>query len=128
MLSPAPKGGSAGSEQGGHAMRKTLKERRKVLTERLQDLTRRLSKIDAELDKPKTADWEDRAIETEGDEVLEGLGHAGEAEIALIRAALRRMDRGEYGICVTCGDEISSERLDVLPFTPHCRICAKANG
>lgn len=109
-------------------MRKTLKERRKVLSERLQDLTKRLTKIDAELESPKTRDWEDRAIETEGDEVLESLGHAGEAEIALIRAALRRMDRGEYGICVTCGEEISSERLDVLPFTPHCRNCAGGTG
>jgi RNA polymerase-binding transcription factor DksA len=34
------------------------------------------------------------------------------------------MEKGEYGICVACGDPISEERLDVLPHTPKCRNCA----
>ncbi|GAB5445718.1 TraR/DksA family transcriptional regulator [Gymnodinialimonas sp.] len=105
-------------------MRDDFKQRRKALLARLQDLTQRMSRIDAELDVPKTRDWEDRAIESEGDEVLEGLGHASEAEVAAIQAALARMDRGEFGICTSCGEEISAERLDVLPFTPLCRDCA----
>jgi RNA polymerase-binding transcription factor DksA len=105
-------------------MKDDFKKRRKALMARLQDLTTRMTKIDAELDKPKTRDWEDRAIEGEGDEVLEGLGHASEAEVIAIRAALARMDKGEYGLCTSCGDEISAERLDVLPFTPLCRGCA----
>lgn len=105
-------------------MRDDLQQRRKVLMARLHDLTERMTKIDAELDQPKTRDWEDRAVEAEGDEVLEGLGHASEAEVAAINAALKRMDRGEYGLCTSCGEAISSDRLDVLPFTPLCRICA----
>ncbi len=109
-------------------MRDDLKERRKALNTRLNDLTSRLSGIERELDAPKSRDWEDRATELEGDEVLERLGHAGEVEISLIREALRRMDRGEYGVCVSCGEEISSERLDVLPFTPQCRLCARGEG
>lgn len=109
-------------------MRDDLKRRRRALTEMLADLTSRLERIDRELDTPKTRDWEDRAIETEGDEVLESLGHASEAEIALIRSALARMDKGQYGICMSCGEEISSARLDVLPFTPLCRICATGRG
>lgn len=109
-------------------MRDDLKRRRMTLTAMLHDLTSRLDRIDTELDAPKTPDWEDRAVESEGDEVLEGLGHAGEAEIALIRAALSRMDRGQYGLCVSCGEEIAEARLDVLPFTPLCRICAAQRG
>ncbi len=109
-------------------MRDDLKRRRRALTAMLADLTSRLGRIDEELDTPKTKDWEDRAIESESDEVLEGLGHAGEAQIASIRAALARMDRGEYGMCVSCGEDISTERLDVLPFTPLCRGCAAENG
>ncbi len=105
-------------------MRDDLKRRRMTLTAMLHDLTSRIEKIDGELEQPRTQDWEDRAVESEGDEVLEGLGHAGEAEIALIRAALARMDRGQYGLCVSCGEEISEARLDVLPFTPLCRGCA----
>lgn len=109
-------------------MKDDLKQRRKALMARLQDLSRRMTSIELELDAPKARDWEDRAIEAEGDEVLEGLGHASEAEVAAIRAALTRMDRGEYGLCTSCGGAISTERLDVLPFTAVCRICAAERG
>ena len=99
--------------------------RRTQLEERLAYLDARLRELDAELDSHQSKDWEELATEREGDETLERLGQAGEAEIAQIRAALGRMDAGEYGVCVTCGDEISEERLDLLPFTPFCRRCAR---
>lgn len=100
-------------------------ERARQLKERLAELESRLETIDHTLEAPHSKDWEEQAVEREGDEVLEDLGHAGEAEIAQIRAALSRIDAGEYGYCVTCGTEISTERLDVLPATPFCRNCAR---
>jgi RNA polymerase-binding transcription factor DksA len=102
-----------------------LATRRAQLEERLAFLDARLHEIDAELDSHQSKDWEELATEREGDETLERLGQSGQAEIAQIRAALGRMDAGEYGICVACGDEISEERLDLLPFTPFCRKCAR---
>ena len=30
------------------------------------------------------------------------------------------------GICRLCGERIESDRLDVLPRTPHCAECASA--
>jgi RNA polymerase-binding transcription factor DksA len=99
--------------------------RRAQLEERLAFLDARLHEIDAELDSHQSKDWEELATEREGDETLERLGQSGQAEMAQIRAALARMDAGEYGICVTCGNAISEERLDLLPFTPFCRACAR---
>ena len=99
--------------------------RRAQLEDRLRFLDLRLRELDAELDSHQSKDWEELATEREGDETLEQLGQRGQAEIAQIRAALSRMDAGEYGICVTCGAEISEERLDLLPFTPFCRDCAR---
>lgn len=98
--------------------------RRAQLEERLAFLEARVHEIDAELDSHQTKDWEDRATEREGDETLERLATTGQSEMAQIRAALARMDAGEYGICVACGNEISEERLDLLPATPFCRTCA----
>ena len=69
-------------------------------------------------------DWEDNAIESEMDQVLEGLGHAGNAEIEAIYSALARLNDGTYGVCARCGDDISEDRLDVVPYTPLCRSCA----
>lgn len=95
-----------------------------ALMQRLGALDTRLHAIEAELDTPRSSDWDELAVEREGDEVLESLGHSGEIEIARIRAALARLRDGTYGICTVCGEAISTERLDVLPETPMCRVCA----
>lgn len=102
-----------------------LSTRRIQLEDRLAFLATRLRVLDAELDSHQSKDWEELATEREGDEVLEKLGQSGETEIARIRAALARMEAGDYGFCVSCGTEISPERLDLLPYTPFCRACAK---
>ncbi|MXQ06944.1 TraR/DksA family transcriptional regulator [Alphaproteobacteria bacterium GH1-50] len=94
------------------------------LESRRAALERRLQMIDDKLDQPHTADWEDAAIEHEEDEALESLGRTGLQEIEAIDAALARIAAGDYGACVTCGAEISGERLETLPATPFCRNCA----
>ncbi|BCB96982.1 hypothetical protein JZK55_19040 [Dissulfurispira thermophila] len=40
-----------------------------------------------------------------------------------IDAALRKLDENTYGICEECGDEISEERLKIMPFAIYCRDC-----
>ena len=95
-----------------------------MLHERKAWLEKSLDQIEETLDTQPSKDFEDRATEREGDEVLEGMGLSGQHEIRMIKAALARMDAGEYGDCVKCGSEISEDRLDVLPFTPFCRKCA----
>lgn len=102
----------------------TVKDRRKALETRLAELGGRLRSIEAELDQPADRDWEEAAIEREDDEVLESMGEAGLHEIEMIRAALGRIEAGEYGYCMKCGEKISDERLDVVPATPFCRNCA----
>ena len=42
-----------------------------------------------------------------------------------IVAALERIRNGTFGQCQECGGEISKERLDALPYTPHCIQCAQ---
>ncbi len=106
----------------------TIDDRRKALLNRLAELDSRLHTIEAELDAEHSKDWEEAAVEHEGDEVLEHLGQAGQDEIRRIRAALQRIRDGEYGYCAKCGAEIAAERLDVLPDTPLCRDCAASVG
>ena len=98
--------------------------RKLALLERLRALGVRLDGIEEALEAPHSKDWEDQAIEREGEEVLERLGVSGQAEVARIRAALGRMARGEYGICTRCGEEISPERLEAVPEAPLCKTCA----
>ena len=45
-------------------------------------------------------------------------------ELRRIDAALGRIDEGEFGCCVTCGEEIAPKRLELDPTTPVCIACA----
>lgn len=40
-----------------------------------------------------------------------------------IDEALRKLEQGTYGICEECGEEITEERLRILPFAIYCREC-----
>lgn len=42
--------------------------------------------------------------------------------------ALKSIDNGTYGICKTCGKEISKERLDFLPYAQNCIKCQNEIG
>ncbi|WP_337847908.1 TraR/DksA C4-type zinc finger protein [Sphingomonas sp.] len=45
-------------------------------------------------------------------------------EQAAIVAALRRIDEGEYGYCLVCGEEIAEARLLNWPAVTTCIGCA----
>ena len=101
-----------------------LKKREEVLRARLAELDSRLHRIENHLEQAPDKDWQENAVESEMDEVLEGLGQAGVTEMEAIHAALARIKGGSYGICVRCGNSISEARLDIVPHTALCRNCA----
>lgn len=51
-----------------------------------------------------------------------------QAELNRIQAALKRLDDGDYGYCVSCDEPIARKRLDVDPATPTCISCAGKSG
>jgi RNA polymerase-binding protein DksA len=95
----------------------------KRLTERKKELTARLSRLESELDVARSIDDDDRAIEGEGDEVMEELGEAGLSELRAIEAALDRIESSRFGICTRCGQPISTERLMAVPQAALCMAC-----
>ena len=42
-----------------------------------------------------------------------------------IDGALLRIEEGTYGVCVTCGDPISPERLAAIPWATQCIGCKR---
>ncbi len=42
-----------------------------------------------------------------------------------IDAALKRIDKDEFGLCIKCEEEINPRRLEVDPTAPLCIDCAK---
>ena len=45
--------------------------------------------------------------------------------ISKIKEALLRLDEDTYGICESCGEDISFERLEARPVTTLCVDCKK---
>ena len=43
-----------------------------------------------------------------------------------VNDALIRLERGEYGNCFECGEEIAEKRLRALPFAVRCKDCEEA--
>lgn len=103
----------------------TIQDRKITLLARAAQLKARMGGIEAELLSHDTRDWEELATEREGDEVLEGMGLEAQAELRAISAALARIEAGSYGQCQACGQAIAPARLDLLPFTPFCKACAR---
>jgi|TARA_R110002124_G_scaffold80789_1_gene213621 RNA polymerase-binding transcription factor DksA len=101
----------------GEKMKPVLEKRLAVLKEEIAD-------IDQTLREPDSQDFEERATENEGDEVLEDLGNAALTEIAQIETALERIADGTYGDCVTCGEAIPPARLEAVPQAAQCIKCA----
>lgn len=51
-------------------------------------------------------------------------GRRRDAERSRIRAALARLDEGEWGWCVTCGEQVAQGRMRNDPSVASCVSCA----
>ena len=43
-----------------------------------------------------------------------------------LNAAIKRIDDGEYGICLSCGEEIPEKRLKAIPEATLCIDCSES--
>jgi DnaK suppressor protein len=81
------------------------------------------------------ADWRDSiAVRTSADPT-DTTQQIGEREMASrclsrnaslirdLRAALKRVDEGAYGVCIDCEEPIAPKRLAAVPWTPRCLSC-----
>lgn len=68
-------------------------------------------------------------------DALDEVQHAAERELAIrnldresnllrnVRAALRRINEGTYGVCLHCEEDINPKRLNAVPWAPFCIQC-----
>lgn len=65
----------------------------------------------------------DLASDNQEVETLDLLSARNLRKLQRIEEAIDRVDRGEFGLCLNCGDEIPVERLKAIPETPYCVSC-----
>lgn len=108
---------------------RSLEQVRKRLLNRRLELQQRGSRVGQDLSRrfdPLSSDSDDRAIQLENDESLHAIGEAAVSEIEDIDVALDRLERGYYGICKICGEEISPARLAAVPQASTCQQCGQS--
>ena len=109
----------------GQRVRRILEERRAAL---LADLRRDIHDActggDA-VEAHDTMDDLDAGVVTELRSVRFSLMQMKSEALVRVDEALARIDEGRYGLCESCGAEISEARLRALPFALRCTHCEK---
>ena len=102
-------------------------EARTTLMQMKDEYERRIAGIRQDLEHknaPVEADFAEQVTQRENDDVLVGLQSEAQVELARVNAALARLERGEYGLCTTCGAAIAAGRLAAVPQADICQNCA----
>jgi RNA polymerase-binding transcription factor DksA len=113
----------------------------KLLEELKQRLITQKSSLEKELesfakeDKNLANNWDARYpsrengnMEEEADEAQEydnllSLEHSLELKLKNVSSALKKFEKGNYGICEKCGKKMDTERLNACPEAKICIKC-----
>lgn len=74
---------------------------------------------------PVSQDFAEQATERENDDVVYHLNEQAKRELNLVKRALARIEKGEYGQCAVCSSQIDDARLAALPYADLCKMCAE---
>lgn len=105
---------------------KKLEILRQLLQERQQEI---LSQVGASsedigsLQGENAADWVDRVSLDDAMNNLMSKESELAQELEKILEALQKIEKGEYGICEKCKQEISFDRLEAVPTAKYCIRC-----
>jgi DnaK suppressor protein len=98
--------------------KKLIKQRQELLTEAEHTLTSKIS-----YEKESFPDPTDQAVaELDNNFVLRLRGREQKL-LKKIDDAISRIDSGVYGVCESCGEQISMKRLEARPVTTLCIEC-----
>lgn len=97
-----------------------------ILKVRLEQTIRSLDRLHDETRSINSDSPSDSADQCALSLSREALFHqSGERRVMVrrIEAALSRIKKNSFGICIGCGDSINSRRLEALPWTQYCLDC-----
>lgn len=99
--------------------KKKLLDIRKELAGEVEK-SRQYSQEEVDGDVP---DINDDASRTYSRQVILELGEREREQIKEVDEALERIESGEYGSCIECGEDIPEKRLELIPYAKWCVDC-----
>src|ERR671914_2444164 len=76
-----------------------------------------------ERDAEATQDPADMAANAYTKELLVSMSANDRKLLELVDEALERIEAGEYGECIHCGEPVQDKRLEAVPWARHCLRC-----
>lgn len=96
---------------------------RQLLLARKKELMEEVQRYDTEVLESQVVeagDDADLAVTDQAKSHAADLSSTANGELGLVQDALNRIEKGTYGICIDCGEEIPAARLEAVPWTPYC--------
>ena len=93
-----------------------------ALTQQQADLRREIETYEAD------TGFSDRSHSTEERARVIAVVRALRSNLHDVDRALAKMDAGTYGTCERCGNQITEERLEAIPWALLCIDCKKLAG
>ena len=106
--------------------KKELEKYRRLLIEKKSGLMSELAKTknaEEETTEESTQDIADKAVSSYTREFLYSLNDTERNTIQQIDQALARIEEGNYGFCLNCGNAMNEKRLTAIPWSRHCVDC-----
>ena len=106
--------------------KKKMKTYRDRLLERRESLVSQVTAAELssrERDLEATQDPADMAANAYTKELLISMSANDRVLLGLIDEALARVESGDYGECVNCGEPILEKRLNAVPWARYCLRC-----
>ena len=109
------------------ARKETLRRIQITLQKRRDTLRKQLAgeAIELRTSAHEVGDSIDAALDAEHQAVQSQLTTAESRELERVEHSLRRLARGEYGLCEACGGAIPFARLQAIPYATQCVKCQR---
>jgi len=105
---------------------KKIKDTRQRLSREYDNLIKSINRnriAAQEIKVENTEDEGDLATISHDKDLLYNLHEGGFARLRFIQEAMKALDRGQYGECVRCGNDINEKRLLAVPWATLCLRC-----
>ena len=115
-----------GAGRGDLMDKRKMKSYRDLLLARREGLFRQVTEAEMssrERDAEATQDPADMAANAYTKELLISMSANDRRMLDMIDEALKRVEAGDYGECVNCGEDVSEKRLAAVPWARYCVKC-----
>jgi DnaK suppressor protein len=100
-----------------------IRQKLRLRRQQILEFLKRLDDETQELDTDSAQDVADSCVFNMSKEALFERTSQQRLVLRMVEGALERIADGSFGVCASCGDDISARRLQALPWTQYCLRC-----